>query len=1135
MAILKKRQSKQSLPSFPARETAVRGEMPGLTSEMKKPAIERPVTSTTKPATKPATTAKPARPALTSRVASETAGARPSATLATSTKPALTTKPSAGAKPTTGAGSATSLTTKTSGTTRPALSRTSSSGSGLGNTLKNAAIGAGLGMAGKAVYDSVFGKGSTSGTTKGGSSGTGLKLPGTGGSGLGLKIPGITGGTGLKLPGIINNTGLKIPGITGGTNTKPGTGGTGGTGVKPGAGTGVKPGTGGVTTKTGNPPRTPTGPKPPVTPKGPATPKGPNTPNPPTGPKTPTSGGGAGAGSGAGAGASNTDEDGNTTVTYDDGSTITYDKDGNVVSSTEATDGGTGEVVNADGSTTYTYDDGSTVTLDADGNVVSSTEATDGETSEVVNDDGSTTYTYDDGSTVTLDADGNVIDTADATDITDGDDSDDTDVAGGGYYEDDYGNIYDGNGDLVYDASSGDYTDEYTDYADYTYTDDYGNVYDFDGNLVSESDYSDFDGDVIYGPYEDEIFAEEDEEPEYEEVAYDDYYDYGDPEAKGGGLITLMRSGGGVRHFEEGGYSDTDEEVQDWQNTGYNYGEEDDPGLMAGELTLYPGSRARNTYTRQSSGSGDSLGFGDFSGTDVVDTEMFDDGSYIEYYSDGSSASFDASGDVYQTSSDEGDGTQTITYDDGSSVTYDADGNVVSYTNAIDESGASGTPTQTLGPRPPVAAFSPYSGTGYGDDDTSVFPTTPPTQSQTGNNTVTYDDGSTITYDSNGNVVNYTNAPDESGNTTVTYDDGSTITYDKDGNVVDVTESTDTAITGAGGAGGSSYRTAPDPAAAARERADAAKQKGALASVADFFKNKDLGAAGAGALIGALLGNSSLFGGGGDGAPSIDMSKVGAINPRTTDFGIGAPRFVTYNEYGARDEMPDIYGNELYKNLNAPGFNPVNEGDYGYETPEDEEVQDMMMDEEEQPKMADGGLAQTHFTFGTPVDPLSNITNPQPAQQMQQPMQQQGGLGMAQPMGQQPGQPGQMGQPPMMPQMPKPQMPVQPQQMPQQMRKGGLPALSNVPLAEGRLDFRQGASVHGPGDGQSDDIPAMLADGEYVIDAETVAQIGNGSTKAGAKALDEFRENIRRHKRSAPVNKIPPKTKTLTSYLKKGK
>ena len=100
------------------------------------------------------------------------------------------------------------------------------------------------------------------------------------------------------------------------------------------------------------------------------------------------------------------------------------------------------------------------------------------------------------------------------------------------------------------------------------------------------------------------------------------------------------------------------------------------------------------------------------------------------------------------------------------------------------------------------------------------------------------------------------------------------------------------------------------------------------------------------------------------------------------------------------------------------------------------------------------------------------------------------------------------------------------------MKSGGLPAWSNVPITQGRLNFRQGAAVHGAGDGQSDDIPAMLADGEYVIDAETVAQIGNGSTKAGAQALDKFRENIRMHKRSAPVNKIPPKTKALTSYLK---
>jgi hypothetical protein len=63
----------------------------------------------------------------------------------------------------------------------------------------------------------------------------------------------------------------------------------------------------------------------------------------------------------------------------------------------------------------------------------------------------------------------------------------------------------------------------------------------------------------------------------------------------------------------------------------------------------------------------------------------------------------------------------------------------------------------------------------------------------------------------------------------------------------------------------------------------------------------------------------------------------------------------------------------------------------------------------------------------------------------------------------------------------------------------------------------------------------MLADGEYVIDAETVAQLGNGSNKAGAKMLDEFRENIRAHKRSAPTHKIPPKSKSPLAYLKGAK
>jgi hypothetical protein len=90
----------------------------------------------------------------------------------------------------------------------------------------------------------------------------------------------------------------------------------------------------------------------------------------------------------------------------------------------------------------------------------------------------------------------------------------------------------------------------------------------------------------------------------------------------------------------------------------------------------------------------------------------------------------------------------------------------------------------------------------------------------------------------------------------------------------------------------------------------------------------------------------------------------------------------------------------------------------------------------------------------------------------------------------------------------------------------------NVPKIGHRNDYREGSYVEGPGDGQSDDIPAMLADGEYVIDAETVAQLGNGSNKAGAKILDKFRENIRAHKRGAPHDKIPPKAKSPLAYLK---
>jgi hypothetical protein len=96
-------------------------------------------------------------------------------------------------------------------------------------------------------------------------------------------------------------------------------------------------------------------------------------------------------------------------------------------------------------------------------------------------------------------------------------------------------------------------------------------------------------------------------------------------------------------------------------------------------------------------------------------------------------------------------------------------------------------------------------------------------------------------------------------------------------------------------------------------------------------------------------------------------------------------------------------------------------------------------------------------------------------------------------------------------------------------RRGG-----SVQHAEHIPEFITGATGHyvkGKGDGQSDDIPAMLADGEYVFDADTVAQLGNGSSDAGAKLLDHFRESLREHKRSAPNDKIPPKAAPL-QYMK---
>jgi hypothetical protein len=66
-----------------------------------------------------------------------------------------------------------------------------------------------------------------------------------------------------------------------------------------------------------------------------------------------------------------------------------------------------------------------------------------------------------------------------------------------------------------------------------------------------------------------------------------------------------------------------------------------------------------------------------------------------------------------------------------------------------------------------------------------------------------------------------------------------------------------------------------------------------------------------------------------------------------------------------------------------------------------------------------------------------------------------------------------------------------------------------------------GRLTQGPGDGVSDSIPASiggkqparLADGEFVIPARIVSEIGNGSTKAGAKKLYAMMDRIQKARR----------------------
>jgi hypothetical protein len=91
---------------------------------------------------------------------------------------------------------------------------------------------------------------------------------------------------------------------------------------------------------------------------------------------------------------------------------------------------------------------------------------------------------------------------------------------------------------------------------------------------------------------------------------------------------------------------------------------------------------------------------------------------------------------------------------------------------------------------------------------------------------------------------------------------------------------------------------------------------------------------------------------------------------------------------------------------------------------------------------------------------------------------------------------------------------------PMLMAKGGIADLGGY--SDG------GRMLKGPGDGMSDSIPASiggkqparLADGEFVVPADVVSHLGNGSTDAGARKLYAMMDKVR-HARTGKKKQAP--------------
>ena len=234
---------------------------------------------------------------------------------------------------------------------------------------------------------------------------------------------------------------------------------------------------------------------------------------------------------------------------------------------------------------------------------------------------------------------------------------------------------------------------------------------------------------------------------------------------------------------------------------------------------------------------------------------------------------------------------------------------------------------------------------------------------------------------------------------------------------------------------------------------------------------------------------------------------------------IGDPSFYEKLQQLSMSQNYDPYKDDIYKYgqtrgehkfLSDPVYTPVSYADGGFVDPMQRQYQSpavgpMMAPQQMQTQQPMGALSQVNAMSNQPSPIGPSLGRPQVPRQMP-------GRGALQQVSQQ-------------------------QQNPdyRYFSYGQIPASIGSPMqqpqgrATGGLAMAHGGNVS---DGRTDDIPAMLSKGEYVMDAETVALLGNGNNDAGAKQLDHMREAVRKQKGGAlSKGRISPDAQSPLAYL----